>query len=213
MKISIPQMIERISAVKRLLEKYISTKLLTFEEERDLVNFFIAYQNTNDLVEYALDGISNTPDETLSEFTLLHQSSEELIGFCNDNMQVLLAINFKGDCEKHLKPFEDEHKTASEEATALWQKLQEISNSLDFMMEGEDGYSELRKECDEIEDRYYKEHARVNDLFERMRNEQAKVAAVYYFSFEMLFIIIKKFDEISQSVIEDINNTTEEVQP
>lgn len=213
MKISIPQMIERISAVKRLLEKYISTKLLTFEEERDLVNFFIAYQNTNDLVEYALDGIRNTPDETLSEFTLLHQSSEELIRLCDENMQALLAIDFKGDCEKHLKPFEDEHKTASEEATALWQKLQEISNRLDFMMEGEDGYSELRKECDEIEDRYYKEHARVNDLFERMRNEQAKVAAVYYFSFEMLFIIFKKIDEISQSVIEDINNTTEEVQP
>lgn len=212
MKISIPQMIERISSVRRLLEKYVSTKRLTFEEEKDLVNFFIAYQHTNNLVEYALDGISNTPDETLSEFTLLLQSTDELMRLCNDNMQSLLAIDFKGDCEKYLKPFEEEHKAVSDEATALWQKLQETSNRLDYMMEGEEGYPELRKECDEIEARYNKEHARVNELFERMRDEQNKVAAIYYFSFEMLVIILTKINDIAQSVIEDINNLTEEVQ-
>lgn len=206
-------MIEHVSAVRQLLEKYIGKKQLAFEEEKDLVNFFIAYQNTNDLVGYALDGIRNTPDATLSEFTRLHETAEELVRLCDDNMQALMAIDFKGDCKKYLKPFDDEYEAASEEATALWQKLQKLSNRLDYMMEGDEGYSELRKECDEIEDKYYKEHARVNDLFARTRSEQAKVAAVYYFSFEMLYVIIKKIDEISQSVIEDINNTTEEVQP
>lgn len=206
-------MIDHISAVRQLLKKFIGTKQLAFEEEKDLVNFFIAYQNTNDLVGYALDGIRNTPDAALSEFTRLHESAKELVHFCDDNMQALMAIDFKGDCKKYLKPFDDEYEAASEEATALWQKLQKLSNRLDYMMESDKDYSTLRKECDEVEDRYYKEHARVNELYERARSEQVKVAAVYYFSFEMLFVIIKKIDEVSQSVIEDINNTTEEVQP
>lgn len=209
MQIDINNIIEDLLQVKNLLDRYVQTGSLSITEERAIVCFLIKYQETNKIVSYALCGIRNKADNdnTLAEFTNLLEATESFMAFYTQNELSLKPINFKADSEKHLKTFNEKYEQTSAEATSTWKKIQELSNRMDYMWETDSEYSALRKECDEKEDRYYNVlKPQVDKLYAEFKEQETFVAPIYYFKLEMLFILILKMKDISESVIEDINN-------
>lgn len=205
-QINITQIIEELHQVKCLLDKYVRTGALFIEDERAVVDFMIRYHETNDMVSYAINGIRNESDKTLAEFTGLLQKAESFLAFYNVNCTSLNSIDFKADSKKYLKTFDEEYRQAAAEATTIWKRIQELSNSLDYMWDTDEHYPSYRSECDEKESLYYNVlQPRVDRLFAEYKKQETYIAPIYYFELEMLVIVVMKMKDISTSVIEDIN--------
>ena len=207
MQMNIPQISEDLQSVRTLLEEYIQTRRIDIVQERAIVDFFIKYQETNDVVSYAVNGIRTDADKTFVEFSGLHRYTQAFLDFYEANDTSLKSIDFKGDSQKYIKVFEDANKQAAAEATATWKRILELSNLLDYMMESDERYPSMRKECDEKEEQYYHVlQPLVDRTFAEYKAKESYFAPVFYFNIEMLYLIVYKINEIAKSVISDIDN-------
>ena len=68
MNINISQILEDLSQVKMLLECFLQNGTLAISEERLIVDFFIHYQSTNDLVSEAIEQIRSEAEGALDMF-------------------------------------------------------------------------------------------------------------------------------------------------
>lgn len=206
MNINISQILEDLSQVKMLLESFLQDVTLTISEERLIVDFYIHYQSTNDLVSDAIEQIRSKAEGALDEFTELQHEMEAFLVFYSNNVKDFNTIDFKRDCNKYLEQFDNAYKSASTEATSTWKQVQELSNKLDFMWETDEKYPTLRKECDEKESLYYNTlKPQVDRLFAEYKKQEEYIAPVYYFEMDMLIVLIAKIRDIAASAIEDIH--------
>ena len=206
MNINISQILEDLSQVKMLLESFLQDGTLTISEERLIVDFFIHYQSTNDLVSEAIEQIRSEAEGALDMFAGMQHDMEEFLVFYSNNEKKLNALDFKRDCNKYLEQFDNAYKSASTEATLTWKQVQELSNKLDFMWETDEKYPTLRKECDEKESLYYNTlKPQVDRLFAEYKKQEEYIAPVYYFEMDMLIVLIAKIRDIAASAIEDIH--------
>ena len=206
MNINISQILEDLSQVKMLLESFLQDGTLTISEERLIVDFFIHYQSTNDLVSDAIEQIRSEAEGALDVFTRLQHDMESFLMFYSNNEKKLNTIDFKRDCNKYLEQFDNAYKSASTEATSTWKRIQELSNKLDFMWETDEEYSTLRKECDEKESLYYNTlKPQVDRLFAEYKKQEEYIAPIYYFEMDMLVVLVTKMKDIAASAIEDIH--------
>ena len=206
MNINISQILEDLSQVKMLLESFLQDVTLTINEERLIVDFFIHYQSTNELVSNAIEQIRSKAEGALDEFTELQHDMEAFLVFYSNNEKNLNTLDFKGDCNKYLEQFDNAYKSASTEATSTWKRIQELSNKLDFMWETDEDYPPLRKECDEKESLYYNIlKPQVDRLFAEYKKQEEYIAPIYYFEMDMLIVLIAKIRDIAASAIEDIH--------
>ena len=155
MQLNISKILEDLCQVKKLLESFLQDGTLAINEERLIVDFFIHYQSTNELVSNAIEQIRSVAEGALDDFTGLQHEMEEFLMFYSNNEKDFNTIDFKQDCNKYLEQFDNAYKSASTEATSNWKRIQELSNKLDFMWETDEEYPPLRKECDEKESLYY----------------------------------------------------------
>ena len=206
MQLNISKILEDLSQVKKLLESFIQDGTLAINEERLIVDFFIHYQSTNELVSNAIEQIRSKAEGALDEFTELQYAMESFLVFYSDNEKKLNALDFKGDCSKYLEQFDNAYKSASTEATSTWKRIQELSNKLDFMWETDEEYPPLRKECDEKESLYYNTlKPQVDRLFAEYKKQEEYIAPIYYFEMDMLVVLVTKMKDIAASAIEDIH--------
>lgn len=206
MNINISQILEDLSQVKMLLESFLQDGTLTISEERLIVDFFIHYQSTNDLVSEAIEQIRSKAEGALDEFTELQHAMESFLVFYSNNEKDFNPIDFKGDCNKYLEQFDNAYKSASTEATSNWKRIQELSNKLDFMWETDEEYPPLRKECNEKESLYYNTlKPQVDRLFAEYKKQEEYIAPIYYFEMDMLIVLVTKIKDIAASAIEDIH--------
>lgn len=155
MNINISQILEDLSQVKMLLECFLQNGTLAISEERLIVDFFIHYQSTNDLVSEAIEQIRSEAEGALDMFAGIQHDMEAFLVFYSNNEKKLNALDFKRDCSRYLEQFDNAYKSASTEATSTWKQVQKLSNKLDFMWEKDEKYPTLRKECNEKESLYY----------------------------------------------------------
>lgn len=206
MNINISKILEDLSQVKKLLESFLQNGTLAISEERLIVDFFIHYQSTNELVSNAIEQIRSKAEGALDEFTELQYAMESFLVFYSNNEKELNALDFKGDCSRYLEQFDNAYKSASTEATATWKQVQELSNKLDFMWETDEKYPTLRKECDEKESLYYNTlKPQVDRLFAEYKKQEEYIAPIYYFEMDMLIVLVTKIKDIAASAIEDIH--------
>ena len=206
MNINISQILEDLSQVKMLLESFLQDVTLTISEERLIVDFFIHYQSTNDLVSEAIEQIRSEAEGALDMFAGMQHDMEEFLVFYSNNEKKLNALDFKGDCSRYLEQYNNAYKSAASEATSTWKRVQELSNKLDFMWETDEDYPPLRKECDEKESLYYNTlKPQVDRLFAEYKKQEEYIAPVYYFEMDMLIVLIAKIRDIAASAIEDIH--------
>ena len=206
MNINISQILEDLSQVKMLLESFLQDVTLTISEERLIVDFFIHYQSTNDLVSEAIEHIRSEAEGALDMFAGMQHDMESFLMFYSNNEKKLNTIDFKRDCNKYLEQFDNAYKSASTEATSTWKRIQELSNKLDFMWETDEEYSTLRKECDEKESLYYNTlKPQVDRLFAEYKKQEEYIAPIYYFEMDMLVVLVTKMKDIAASAIEDIH--------
>ena len=206
MQLNISKILEDLSQVKKLLESFIQDGTLAINEERLIVDFFIHYQSTNELVSNAIEQIRSKAEGALDEFTELQYAMEAFLVFYSNNEKDFNTIDFKRDCNKYLEQFDNAYKSASTEATSTWKQVQELSNKLDFMWETDEEYPPLRKECDEKESLYYNTlKPQVDRLFAEYKKQEEYIAPVYYFEMDMLIVLIAKIRDIAASAIEDIH--------
>ena len=206
MNINISQILEDLSQVKMLLECFLQNGTLAISEERLIVDFFIHYQSTNDLVSEAIEQIRSEAEGALDMFAGMQHDMEEFLVFYSNNEKKLNALDFKRDCSRYLEQFDNAYKSASTEATSTWKQVQKLSNKLDFMWEKDEKYPTLRKECDEKESLYYNTlKPQVDRLFAEYKKQEEYIAPVYYFEMDMLIVLIAKIRDIAASAIEDIH--------
>ena len=205
MNINISQILEDLSQVKMLLECFLQNGTLAISEERLIVDFFIHYQSTNDLVSEAIEQIRSEAEGALDMFAGIQHDMEAFLVFYSNNEKKLNALDFKRDCSRYLEQFDNAYKSASTEATSTWRQVQKLSNKLDFMWEKDEKYPTLRKECDEKESLYYNTlKPQVDRLFAEYKKQEEYIAPVYYFEMDMLIVLIAKIRDIAASAIEDI---------
>lgn len=205
MNINISQILEDLSQVKMLLECFLQNGTLAISEERLIVDFFIHYQSTNDLVSEAIEQIRSEAEGALDMFAGIQHDMEAFLVFYSNNEKKLNALDFKRDCSRYLAQFDNAYKSASTEATSTWKQVQKLSNKLDFMWEKDEKYPTLRKECDEKESLYYNTlKPQVDRLFAEYKKQEEYIAPVYYFEMDMLIVLIAKIRDIAASAIEDI---------
>ncbi|MDY4555027.1 MAG: hypothetical protein SO468_02395 [Prevotella sp.] len=205
MNINISQILEDLSQVKMLLECFLQNGTLAISEERLIVDFFIHYQSTNDLVSEAIEQIRSEAEGALDMFAGIQHDMEAFLVFYSNNEKKLNALDFKRDCSRYLEQFDNAYKSASTEATSTWKQVQKLSNKLDFMWEKDEKYPTLRKECDEKESLYYNTlKPQVDRLFAEYKKQEEYIAPVYYFEMDMLIVLIAKIRDIAASAIEDI---------
>ena len=205
MNINISQILEDLSQVKMLLECFLQNGTLAISEERLIVDFFIHYQSTNDLVSEAIEQIRSEAEGALDMFAGIQHDMEAFLVFYSNNEKKLNALDFKRDCSRYLEQFDNAYKSASTEATSTWKQVQKLSNKLDFMWEKDEKYPTLRKECDEKESLYYNTlKPQVDRLFAEYKKQEEYIAPVYYFEMYMLIVLIAKIRDIAASAIEDI---------
>ena len=113
MQINIPQILEDLSLVKKLLESFLQDGTLAISEEKLIVDFFIHYQSTNELVSNAIEQIRSKAEGALDEFTELQHEMEAFLVFYSNNEKDFNTIDFKGDCNKYLEQFDNAYKSAS----------------------------------------------------------------------------------------------------
>lgn len=203
---NISQILEDLCQVKMLLESFLQDGTLAINEERLIVDFYIHYQSTNDLVSDAIEQIRSKAEGALDEFTELQYAMESFLVFYSNNEKDFNPIDFKGDCNKYLEQFDKAYKSASTEATSTWKRIQELSNKLDFMWETDEEYPPLRKECDEKESLYYNTlKPQVDRLFAEYKKQEEYIAPIYYFEMDMLIVLVTKMKDIAASAIEDIH--------
>ena len=206
MNINISQILEDLSQVKKLLESFLQDGTFAIIEERLIVDFYIHYQSTNDLVSNAIEQIRSKAEGALDEFTELQHDMEAFLVFYSNNEKKLNALDFKGDCSRYLEQYDNAYKSAASEATSTWKRIQELSNKLDFMWETEEEYPPLRKECDEKESLYYNTlKPQVDRLFAEYKKQEEYIAPIYYFEMDMLVVLVTKMKDIAASAIEDIH--------
>lgn len=206
MNINISQILEDLSQVKMLLECFLQNGTLAISEERLIVDFFIHYQSTNDLVSEAIEQIRSEAEGALDMFAGMQHDMEAFLVFYSNNEKKLNALDFKRDCSRYLEQFDNAYKSASTEATSTWKQVQKLSNKLDFMWEKDEKYPTLRKECDEKESLYYNTlKPQVDRLFAEYKKQEEYIAPVYYFEMDMLIVLIAKIRDIAASAIEDIH--------
>lgn len=206
MNINISQILEDLSQVKKLFESFLQNGTLAISEEKLIVDFFIHYQSTNDLVTDAIEQIRSEAEGALDMFTELQHEMESFLVFYSNNEKDFNTIDFKRDCNKYLEQFDNAYKSVSTEATSTWKRVQELSNKLDFMWETDEDYPPLRKECDEKESLYYNTlKPQVDRLFAEYKKQEEYIAPIYYFEMDMLIVLIAKIRDIAASAIEDIH--------
>ena len=206
MNINISQILEDLSLVKKLLESFLQDGTLAISEEKLIVDFFIHYQSTNDLVSEAIEQIRSEAEGALDMFAGMQHDMEEFLVFYSNNEKKLNALDFKRDCNKYLEQFDNAYKSDSTEATLTWKQVQELSNKLDFMWETDEKYPTLRKECDEKESLYYNIlKPQVDRLFAEYKKQEEYIAPIYYFDMNMLIVLVTKMKDIAASAIEDIH--------
>ena len=206
MNINISQILEDLSQAKMLLESFLQDVTLTISEERLIVDFFIHYQSTNDLVSEAIEQIRSEAEGALDMFAGMQHDMEAFLVFYSNNEKKLNTLDFKGDCSRYLEQYNNAYKSAASEATSTWKRVQELSNKLDFMWETDEDYPPLRKECDEKESLYYNTlKPQVDRLFAEYKKQEEYIAPVYYFEMDMLIVLIAKIRDIAASAIEDIH--------
>lgn len=204
MRADISQIIQDLHNVMNLLGHYVQAGSLTADEGKIILAFFSRYQNTNDLVYDALEGIKERPAETEEAFSLLLKATGEVIDFCSSHSQTIETLDFKSIAKEHLRPFEEQHKKDMDAATDSWRDFQSLSNRLDYMDERDEDYCNLQKELDEKETHYKLMHARVEQSYAALRTQQDAISSLYFFRMEMLLSVIDKMNAISRSVIADI---------
>lgn len=206
MNINISQILEDLSQVKMLLESFLQDGTLAISEERLIVDFFIHYQSTNELVSNAIEQIRSKAEGALDEFTELQHDMEAFLVFYSNNEKKINALDFKENCSKYLEQFDNAYKSASTEATSTWKRIQELSNKLDFLWETDEEYPPLRKECDKKESLYYNTlKPQVDRLFAEYKKQEEYIAPIYYFEMDMLVVLVTKMKDIAASAIEDIH--------
>ena len=206
MNINISQILEDLSQVKMLLECFLQNGTLAISEERLIVDFFIHYQSTNDLVSEAIEQIRSEAEGALDMFAGIQHDMEAFLVFYSNNEKKLNALDFKRDCSRYLEQFDNAYKSASTEATSTWKQVQKLSNKLDFMWEKDEKYPTLRKECDEKESLYYNTlKPQVDRLFAEYKKQEEYIAPIYYFEMDMLIVLVTKIKDIAASAIEDIH--------
>lgn len=206
MQLNISKILEDLSQVKKLLESFLQDGTLAINEERLIVDFFIHYQSTNELVSNAIEQIRSKAEGALDEFTELQHDMEAFLVFYSNNEKDFNTIDFKRDCNKYLEQFDNAYKSASTEATSNWKRIQELSNKLDFMWETDEEYPPLRKECNEKESLYYNIlKPQVDRLFAEYKKQEEYIAPIYYFDMNMLIVLVTKMKDIAASAIEDIH--------
>lgn len=204
MRTSISQIIQDLHNVMNLLGHYVQAGSLTADEGKTFLAFFSRYQNTNDLVYDALEGIKERPSETKEAFSLLQKATGEVMDFCSSHSKAIETLDFQSLAKEHLRPFEEKHKEDMDAATASWRDFQSLSNRLDYMDDRDEDYCNLQKELDEKEAHYKLLHARVEESYTALRAQQDAIASLYFFKMEMLLTVIDKMNAISRSVIADI---------
>ena len=206
MNINISKILEDLSQVKKLLESFLQNGTLAISEERLIVDFFIHYQSTNDLVSEAIEHIRSEAEGALDMFAGMQHDMESFLMFYSNNEKKLNTLDFKRDCSRYLEQFDNAYKSASTEATSTWKQVQELSNKLDFMWETDEKYPTLRKECDEKESLYYNIlKPQVDRLFAEYKKQEEYIAPIYYFDMNMLIVLVTKMKDIAASAIEDIH--------
>lgn len=201
----IAQICKDLGALTILLKKFVSSGTLSLGEDKQLLDFFIKYKNTNELVFHAIRSIKETPAVLLEEFSSLLDSAEQFLSYNDCHKDQIGSLDFQADCKSYIKPFEDMHNRSVAEAGACWRSVQEISNKLDFLDERADGYEDLMRELDDKEALYNAAHSRVDETYAILQERQKDIYALFGFSFDMLLIVIDKMKQIAISVIDDVN--------
>ena len=204
MRTNISQIIQDLHNVMNLLGQYVQAGSISVDEGKVIMAFFSRYQNTNDLVYDALEGIKERPAETKEAFSLLQKATDEVIDFYASHSQTVESMDFQTLAKEHLRPFEEQHKEDMDAATASWRDFQSLSNRLDYMDDRDEDYFSLQKELNEKEAHYKLLHARVEESYTALRAQQDAIASLYFFKMEMLLTVIDKMNAISRSVIADI---------
>lgn len=204
--LSVSQIVKDLNSLTELLCKFAQVGTLSFDDDKQLLGFFLQYRNTNDLVFYALSLMKEDPTRCHEEFSSLLQASEDFLACVDSLRQQLQSLDFQSDCKACIKPFEDEYNRCVSYANTCWKVSQEISNRLDYLDERADESEDLMRELDEKESSYKLAHARVDETYSVLQEKQKEVAPLYSFDFEMLQIVVDKLKQISLSVINDIDN-------
>lgn len=204
--VPVPQIVDALKSLSTLLQKYVQVGALSIDEEKFFVNFVVNYRDTNNLVIQALSTLPQEPSRCLAEFSSLHEASVFFLSYCESNKEKIQSIDLQADCERYLAPFEKQYDESKSEAAASWKLYQDASNRLDYLDERADNYEDLVKDLNEKETRYKEIHAQTEKIYSSLREKKEYIAAIYLFSFDMLFILVDKIKQISLSVIFDVNN-------
>lgn len=204
--VSVSRIVNDLDSLTELLRRFVQVGDHSFDEDKQLLDFFLQYKNTNDLVFYALKSIQKDSALCRQEFSSLLDSTGCFLSYVSNHQEQIGALEFKTNCQKYISPFEDAHKQSVSYSNACWSAAQEIANKLDYLDERADNYEELTRILNDRESKHKAAHAKVEETYSILQEKQKDVFALFSFEFNMLQIVVDKLRQISLSVINDLNN-------
>lgn len=204
--VSVVQICTDLNALSALIQKYVNSGTLAFEEEKKLLDFFLHYKNTNSLVVQALKSINENPTLSHQQFSVLLHATEEFLSLSDCYKIQLSALDFEADCKAYIKPFDAEYSQSVKQANTCWIAFQEASNRLDYLDERADDYADLLKDMNDKEVLYKTAHAQVDETYSILQEKQKDIYVLFSFSLDMLLVVVEKLKQIARSVIDDVSN-------
>lgn len=181
-----------------------------YEHILALHGFFMQYQHTNTLIDYAECAIKSgkgLPSLFIEAKTLL-QLTENFQKLYSDNKAAFDAVDNDKLLRCHLQPLVDEKNEEIRTATPLYQEYRSTSNRMDFMEPDSEQYVELERQCEKAKLEYDIHHARIEELHKAYEDELGKCCKALQFKVEDFALLCYYMHGIAKSII-DIDSQTE----
>lgn len=196
----IQEITRKTGKVIEISRRYLAEGRLTFEDTLTLALFFNEYEQTNRLVEFAETRLLTEPEALAKEAKELALKADVFIRLYGSRQREFDAYNGEGIAAEWLVPFQKDLKRQQDEAHALWSEYSELNNALDLGTYWPNQQDEKQGECDQLKRWYDYAHAKVNKVFGRLEEAKREAAAVAYFRFRHLYILMVMLRDIAAAI-------------
>ena len=201
----IADILPRYTRLNTIISEVSNRHSIEFSEQQFVANFYAQFDNIQSFEAMLIDLTMNTDPErhkTLSESLSVEiQNNTHLI---LSNKNVLENLNIQKTCEKYSNQYETQISDQLHNTQKYWTELSEINNLLDaigFRQHTEQEEKRLWEKHEILTEKYNKEKALLNDLYEKRKVVQ-KTAEKYQDNyFPKILTLSQKLSEIVQKYI------------
>lgn len=191
--------------INNVIEGYISTGDMTFNDAWKIYVFYRDSKDTGKIIDYLETELESDSQELLNAIEMLQTESSRFLKLYYANKYVFEKIDFEIICSKHLSVFSKKAQDAHDISNEAWDRYKVIDKRLDNAWYSGNDNPKLEEEHAKLKAEYDKLSQYTQGLYQAHRDEQIKISGLFCLKIGAVVMLVSVLDNIANIILENNN--------